>query len=257
MLAPAEESISQDLDISDPFEWILVNSLILVGVGLAPLIMAPLSEVYGRKPILLGGSICFTIWTGACGGAKTLGQLLALRALSGFGASAADTVAGGVLSDMWKPEERGKAFAVFMAAPLLGPGLGPICGAFIVQGIGWRWIFYIAAMASAVCILAAAVFLPEMYEPRLEYLRLNKLNRVTGSNESHEALDERLTKFSTLMGENLQRPFRMLATQVIVQLLAAYFGLMYGICFIFLFMYPRMWREQYGQSGKPLLALQN
>ncbi|KAL6412883.1 putative mfs multidrug transporter protein [Ilyonectria robusta] len=249
MLAPVERQITEDLDIAQPYQWLLVNSLILIGVGISPLLLAPLSEVYGRKPILLIGSANFTIWLAACGGAQTLGQLLTLRVFSGFGASVADALAGGVLSDLWRPEERGTAFAVFMAAPMLGIAAGPIIGAFISEAVNWRWIFFTIAIASVVCVAAAAIFLYDMYEPRLEHRLRRKARHDAGKVEPPQTSSEQLQTFADLMRNNLQRPLRMLATQLIVQLLAIYMGLMYGICFLFWFIYPRMWTEQYHQSG--------
>lgn len=77
MLVPMETQISPDLHITQAYQWILCNSLILIGIGLAPLILAPLSEVYGRRPILLSGSAVFVIWNTACGVAPNLAPLLA------------------------------------------------------------------------------------------------------------------------------------------------------------------------------------
>ncbi|KAI1361533.1 MFS multidrug transporter [Xylaria arbuscula] len=245
MLAPAEKKISDDLHITQEYQWFLVNSLILVGVGLTPLLLAPLSEVYGRKPVLIVASTIFVIWNVACGASSTLGQILAFRLLSGFGASVADALAGGLMSDLWSPEERGKAFAFYMAAPLLGPALGPILGAFISEGTDWRWIFYVTSIASAAVIILAITCLHETYEPRLE----QKRRRAATKRLSKPAISPQSAKaFFDLMKENLQRPLRMLATQVIIQLLATYMALLYGTMFLFLFVYPLLWTEQYGES---------
>ncbi|QSZ33661.1 hypothetical protein DSL72_005229 [Monilinia vaccinii-corymbosi] len=247
MLAPVEVQISRSLHITQAYEWLLVNSLILIGVGLSPLILAPLSEVYGRKPIIIIGSSIFAIWNMGCGAARTLDQMLAFRLLSGFGASVADATSGGVLSDLWRVEERGKVFAVYMAAPLLGPALGPIIGSYISQGIYWRWIFWIISIACAIVILIAIAFFRETYEPRIAELHNRAAKKIDRSGSS-TPLFENETPFLELMRPNLQRPFRMLGTQVIIQLLAGYMALLYGILFLFLFMYPRMWTVQYNES---------
>jgi multidrug resistance protein len=249
MLAPAEKQISDDLQITEPYQWLLVNSLILVGVGLAPLLLAPLSEVYGRKPVLIGPCIFFVIWNTACGAATTRGQLLAFRLLSGFGASVADALAGGLMSDLWDAEERGRAFAIYMAAPLLGPALGPILGGFISEGIDWRWIFWITSIASAVVIVIAIICLRETYEPKLQDVRMRKLESDASPNNTPKTTSKREAKVVLeLLGTNLQRPLRMLATQVIIQLLAVYMALVYGTMFLFLFMYPLLWTERYHES---------
>jgi MFS family permease len=71
-------------------------------------------------------------WNLGCGFAQNTGQLIAFRFLSGLGGSAPLSIGGGVLGDCFRPEERGKAIAVYSLAPLLGPVMGPICGAWYV-----------------------------------------------------------------------------------------------------------------------------
>lgn len=229
----------------------LVNSLVLVGIGISSLLLAPLSEVYGRKPILVLGSISFVIWNAGCGMVQTLNQMLALRVFSGFGASVGDAVAGGVLSDLWIPEVRGRAFAVFMAPALLGTGIGPIYGAFISEGTNWRWVFWISSIASALIILIAIFFLRETYEPAIQQALVRKAKRNKDSSSTPYEPCIGTLGFVETMRINLQRPFRMLGTQPIVQILAAYMACLYGIMWLFLFMYPRMWVENYQQAVGP------
>ncbi|KAK7726259.1 hypothetical protein SLS53_005971 [Cytospora paraplurivora] len=248
MLSPVQEMISRDLHIIHAYDWLLVNSLILIGIGLSPLILAPLSEVYGRKPVLIIASTVFVVWNTGCGAAKTLGEILAFRLLSGFGASVADALAGGVLGDLWRAEERGRAFAIYMAAPLLGPALGPICGAFISEGIDWRWIFWIISIASAVVTILAIIFLRETYEPRLKQLDKRNSEKKEMDGGKRPDLLKAIVPFLRIIRSDLQRPLRMLGTQVIIQLLAGYMAILYGTMFLFLYMYPTMWTKQYGES---------
>lgn len=248
MLAPVEGKVSRDLHITQAYEWLLVNSLILIGVGLAPLLLAPLSEAYGRKPVLVVGTAIFVVWNTASGASRTLGEMFAFRLLSGFGASVADALAGGVMSDLWDADERGRAFAFFMAAPLLGPALGPICAAFISEGIDWRWVFWIVSIASAVVLILAIIWLHETYEPRLEQRLRRKAKGASKESQENVEVAQTMTPFAEEMQIHLQRPFRMLGTQVIVQLLAGYMALLYGTMFLFLYMYPLMWTEQYHES---------
>lgn len=252
MLAPVQEQISEDLSIQQGYQWILVNSLILIGVGLGPLILAPVSEMYGRRPALLGGSALFIIWNTGCGFAQSLSQMLAFRLLAGFGACAADAVAGGVLGDLWAPHERGRAFAVYMAAPLLGPGVGPIIGAYIATGTSWRWVFWITSIASASVLLIAVVFLRESFDPTLicadQEDDVDLKTPIEGPEERPKKDEGAYLDFMSLLWTHLQRPFRMLATQVIIQLIAMYMALLYGTMFLFLYMYAILWTKSYGQS---------
>lgn len=74
-----------------------------------------------------------------CGFTHSEGEFLAFRFLSGLGGCAPLTIGGGVLSDLWRPEERGMAIALYTLAPLLSPALGPLLGAWITEKSTWRW----------------------------------------------------------------------------------------------------------------------
>ena len=67
MLAPVEKQLSDDLNITKPHEWFMVNTFFLIGVALSPLLLAPLSVVYGRKPILIVARSISAVWLAACG----------------------------------------------------------------------------------------------------------------------------------------------------------------------------------------------
>lgn len=246
-LAPAEDLISDELNIRHPYQWMLVNGLILVGLGMSSVILAPLSEAYGRKPILIAGTISFVIWNTAAGTSKNLDTMLALRLLSGIGASVGDSVAGGVLSDLWFAEDRGRAYGVFTAAPTFGTAVAPICGAYISEASGWRWIFWLTSLASGATIIVTYLFLPETYEPAIK----ERIERKSNSSQTSVTQEMgRITRFVNLVLPNLQRPFRMLGTQIIVQLLSIYMALLYGLLWLFLFIYPKLWTEVYHQGTR-------
>lgn len=130
MIAPAMSVIARDLRFSNQYDSMLCLSAFLIGIAVGPLILAPLSEVYGRKPVLLSGGLLYTIWTTVCGFAKNKAQLFVFRTLSGFGGSVALAIGGGVIGDVWKADRRARALAWYLLAPLLGPAIGPIVGGF-------------------------------------------------------------------------------------------------------------------------------
>lgn len=66
-----------------------------------------------------------------------------------------------MLGDMWNPERRGRAVAIYSLAPLLGPAVGPIAGAWIAQTSTWRWVFRSTTIADAVVQLFGLFFLRE------------------------------------------------------------------------------------------------
>lgn len=113
--------------------------------GLGPLVWAPLSEVYGRKPAVLIPYFIAAIFSFGTATAKDLQTVMITRFFAGFFGSAPVTNTGGVLGDIWTAEQRGAAIVGYAMAVVAGPILGPIVGGAVVQSyLGWRWTEYVS-----------------------------------------------------------------------------------------------------------------
>lgn len=119
-------------------------SLLLCGFGLGPLLWAPLSELYGRKPAMLTPYFIAALFAFASATSHDIQTLLIARFFLGFFASAPVSNTGGVLNDVWTAEQRGPAMVGYAMAVVGGPILGPIVGGAIVESyLGWRWTEYV------------------------------------------------------------------------------------------------------------------
>lgn len=98
-------------------------TLYVFGLGLAPLLLGPLSEFYGRRPIYLVGYAMFTIWLIPSAVARNIQTMLIARFFDGLGGSAFLSVAGGTTGDMFTREQLAAPMMIFSAAPFLGPGM--------------------------------------------------------------------------------------------------------------------------------------
>lgn len=96
IVAPALDIISSEFDMDPSFEGPLVMSTYVLMLALGPLLIAPLSELYGRVPVVQGGTLCYLVFNLLCGFAKNRAQLLAFRVLSGTGSGAAPVVSSKV-----------------------------------------------------------------------------------------------------------------------------------------------------------------
>lgn len=92
MVTPALGQIGSELGIGPGFSQALVMSIFLLGYAQGPFVLAPLSEVYGRVPVLQYANLVYLAFNTACGFAQTHSQLLAFRFLSGVGGSAPQAV---------------------------------------------------------------------------------------------------------------------------------------------------------------------
>ena len=248
MLSPAIGAISSELGIHSSVEGYIVQSIFLLGIGFGPLILGPISEIKGRLPVLLIGNLFFLVWNIACGFAQTKRQLIAFRFLSGVGASTPLAIGGGVIGDLWQPEERGRAVAVYTFGPLLGPAIGPIVGGFITQYTTWRWVFWAVSIGDSCLQIFAVVFLQETYGPKVLSKKVQLLRKQTGDSTLHTEYEAPDKTMSKLVRTSLNRPIRLLGTQVIVQVLSLYSALLYGIMYLVLFTFPRLWADRYHQS---------
>ena len=124
-------------------------SLFLFGVGLGPLIWAPCSEVYGRKIAVLAPYSISVVLSFATAVSKDVQSIMITRFFTGFFSSAPITNVGGVLSDIWSPEHRAVAVAVYALTLVSGTVIAPIVGgAIAVRNIDWRWTEYVSFVAA-------------------------------------------------------------------------------------------------------------
>jgi len=133
--------------------------------------------------------------------------------------------------------------AVYSLAPLLGPAIGPIVGGFISENTTWRWVFYATSIATGVIQIAGVLFLRETYGPRILKARAKKTRKATGD-PSYQTEEEQQNKtLSQSLQTSLVRPFRLLATQPIVQVLALYMAYTYGLMYLMLSTFPMLWTD--------------
>ena len=125
----------------------------LFGFGLGPLIWAPLSELYGRKAAVLTPYFIAVIFSFATAVAKDIQTVMITRFFAGFFGSASITNTGGVIGDIWSPQQRGTAMVFYAISVTGGPTIGPLIGGAICQSyLGWRWTQYITGIMMGVCI---------------------------------------------------------------------------------------------------------
>jgi predicted MFS family arabinose efflux permease len=114
IMAPALSTIAHELQMSST-ESVMALSIYLLAAAFGPLVIGPLSEVYGRSKVLHASNVWFLLWNIVCGFAKSKETLIAARFLAGFGASSIYALAGAVLSDVWRPEQRGRSLSMYKA----------------------------------------------------------------------------------------------------------------------------------------------
>ncbi|KAF3072423.1 Efflux pump vrtL [Trichoderma lentiforme] len=248
MVAPGLPQISRDLHITEEIESALVLSIFVAAYAVGPLIWGPLSELYGRAIILQLSNLFFLFFNLGCGLAKTSAQMFVFRFLAGIGGSAPLAIGGGVLGDLFTAEERGKAMSIYSLMPLLGPALGPIAGGWISERTTWRWVFYSTTIADGLVQVAGIFFLQETYAPVLLQRKKLALIKETGNTNLVTEYDDPNKTITQTLTIALTRPFRMLATQPIVQVMSLYMMYLYGLTYLILSTFASLWSTQYHEG---------
>ncbi|KAF7926997.1 uncharacterized protein EAE98_006381 [Botrytis deweyae] len=248
IIAPASNVIAEKFDIHTSFRKQLNFSIIQLAYVIGPLVLAPLSEVYGRSFILQASNVFFLIFNFVNGFAETEGEFLAFRFLSGLGACAPLTIGGGVLSDLWRPEEIGMAIGLYTLAPLLAPALGPLLGAWIVERSTWKWCFFSITIFGVIVQTLVFFTLKETYGPRILQRKAEELRKETGNNQLRTAFELKDLRLISIMRTSLVRVVILLTTQPVVIFLSVYFAMVYGIIYLMLSSFPSLWTTYYHES---------
>ncbi|EMC98259.1 hypothetical protein BAUCODRAFT_67448 [Baudoinia panamericana UAMH 10762] len=257
MIAPGLKQILTDFQLPDSaaFSAELAMSAFILAFAVGPLFLGPLSELFGRRIILQLSNLFYCVFNLLCGFSNNIGMIIAFRFLSGLGGSAPMGIGGGVLGDVWLPQERGKAMALYSLMPLLGPAIGPIAGGFIAEYSSWRWVFYSTSIAAVLVQILGIFYLKETYAAEILKRKKKQLIKITGNKELRTEFENPQRKFSSHLKTALARPFVLLFTQPIVQILALYIGYVYGVLYLVLASFPTLWTNSstehppgYGQS---------
>lgn len=122
-----------------------------------------LSDIVGRKPVLLAAVGCLLAGGLLCGGAQSAAWLYASRALSGIGAGGVSTLVAVIVSDLVSLRDRGKYQGLINVAIGAGAMAGPFVAAALLRRLpddGWRWAFWLPAVLAAACLVLVALLLP-------------------------------------------------------------------------------------------------
>jgi EmrB/QacA subfamily drug resistance transporter len=126
---------------NDSLEWVVTGYLLSLAIWIPA--SGWVGDRVGTKKTFLFAVVTFTLGSALCGLSQNIGQLIAFRVMQGVGGGMMTPVGTAMLFRAFPPEERAKA-SVFLAIPaMVAPVVGPIFGGWLVDGPGWRWIFYI------------------------------------------------------------------------------------------------------------------
>ncbi|KAJ5613230.1 hypothetical protein N7510_006424 [Penicillium lagena] len=281
-ISPASDDLTKEWGIS-AVVYNLGITIFCIGFALAPMILAPFSEINGRRPIFVASGILFVASLVACGGTHLFAGLLVARFLQGVGGSTFSTMVGGVISDIYHTEDRNTPMALFAGAALFGTGLAPLLAGVIVSHTSWRWVYYSHAIVSAVFVVVIFLFFKETRGSVLLSRKANALNRyyetleasghygVIMANEDFNEekttkrirwkvkADEQRESLVKMIQISLWRPFHMLITEPVVFFFSLWVSFSWAVLYLQFASVPLVFRTNHGfnieQTGAVFTAM--
>ncbi|KAI1386723.1 MFS general substrate transporter [Hypoxylon trugodes] len=222
-------------------------SVYILGFAFGPLLIAPLSEVLGRRPLYVYGNILFVIFSVGAALANSIGMLFAFRLLMGLAGSVPITIGSGSIADLMPVEKRGRAMSAWALGPLLGPCVGPIAGGYLIEAVGWRWVYWLLCIMGGALIPVSFFFLRETFAPVLLEKKVRRLRKETNNPSLRSKLAGRLSPKDQFKLAII-RPMKLLVLTPIVTLMALYVAITYGILYLLITTFSFVYTEQYGFS---------
>ncbi|GAA5848440.1 hypothetical protein JCM8547_004514 [Rhodosporidiobolus lusitaniae] len=229
----------------------------LAMLGLGPLILAPVSETFGRRPQIVICSFIITVLFLGMALAPNFACLAICRWIQGTAACIEGPTAAGVVADLFEKRRRGPQMSLFVLTIFTANATGPLCCNWIAQCLGWHWVYWVQMISNGVVFLLVLFFFPE---PRADVIlgkRAKRLQQETGRPHFVEGADHFEGWFDALK-ISCSRPLLYLFTEPIVAALSLWVGLAWGSVFLLIGSVAHVMEETYGfsqgQAGTVLIC---
>ncbi len=172
IVGPVLPTIVTQLKGADYYTWVVTAYLLTSTVSVP--IYGKLSDLYGRKQLLMGGIVLFLIGSALSGLSQEMWQLVLFRGLQGLGAGALFPISLAVIGDLFSPAERGKYQGLFGLVFGVSFIIGPVLGGWLTDNLSWHWIFYVNLPVGLLALVVIARLLPNIHHApgsaKIDYL---------------------------------------------------------------------------------------
>ncbi|KAI8629484.1 MFS general substrate transporter [Xylariaceae sp. FL1651] len=249
-VVPVANRIVYDLDHGHASKSasVLLVTIWELGEAAGPLLIAPLSEVLGRYPVVNGANmlfICATVLAALC---QSTPVFIVARMLTGLSV-ASNVLNPAIVGDMFASEERGSAISIIALAPLIGGVLGPAIAGAIAETLGWRRVIWLSAGLALVCEVLFLTCFRETYKVAILRRRAARLREETGDPQLRTIFDVNDGKSSVhKIWECATRPATVFTGSGVLQILSLHSAVMFTYYYILSTTLPDILQELYGLS---------
>ncbi|USP80793.1 MFS general substrate transporter [Curvularia clavata] len=229
MLAPAIPQAAHDLKTPTASVESFILSAYVIGYSLGPLLVAPLSELYGRSLVYQVSSLLFAAFSVGCALSTNVGMFIAFRLLSGCAGVTPLALGASSVGDVMREDQMGKPMALWGLASLLAPVLAPVAGGYLTEAASWRWIFWVIVIAMGVLIFASPFLLRETYAPVILERKAARMRKSLNVSEQQSSMHASVaTSKVAVVRSAFLRPFTMFFSSPIVLILSIYVACVYA-----------------------------
>lgn len=212
-----------------------------MGEAAGPLLIAPLSEVYGRYPVMNVCNVLFISASLLAAFSDSTALFVGARALTGA-AVASNVLNPAIIGDIFESEQRGSALSLVTLAPLIGGAIGPALGGSIAQTIGWRAVLLLAAGLAVACELTFMTCFRETYKMVILKRRIAHIREDAGDNSAKE---------NGVVPKNklwyaITRPFTVLFGSSVLLALSLFGSVMFSYFYVISTTLPGILLDEYG-----------
>lgn len=165
IMLPALGDIADALDVAEPNDRQTVLTSYLLGFAAGQLLYGPLSDRFGRKPMLLIGLAIAAVATVVCSTAQSFDVLLAARVVQGFGSAAPRVIAIAVVRDCFAGRDMARVMSLVMTVFVVIPTVAPALGEILNNAGNWTWTFHAILLITLVLIVWSGLRMPETMQP--------------------------------------------------------------------------------------------
>lgn len=250
-VVPVANRIVRDLDgtpTANQKSSVLMVTIWELGEAAGPLLVGPLSELFGRKVVLNTANSFFIAATVFAACSQSTHALIAARFLTGAAVST-NVLNPAIIGDIYLAEQRGSGLSLLFLAPMIGGAIGPAISGAIAETLGWRSVLWLAAALA----LSTQIFLlccfTETYTPVILRRRAAKLRSETGDSAYTTVFDVEEDKGKNsdkgLLG-SITRPFRVLFGSGVLLAISLYGGVSFTFFYIIATTLPTILDTKYG-----------
>ena len=160
-ILPALPEIGQELSPDNLNNAQMILTSFMLGMGVGTFFTGPLSDTFGRKPVIVGGAVLYMICAAIGWASQSLELVLAARLFQGIGAAGPRVVTLAIIRDLYSGREMARLVSIVMLIFTIVPAIAPLLGSFIIAFSGWRGVFAAFILFSFLSVVWLGIRLPE------------------------------------------------------------------------------------------------